>query len=616
MRLLISFVGALAALVSTGVSAGEQLTRRTPEPSAAHPGNIFLADEEVTVPLPEATTLRLIDYDGRLVRELGAAGSTARLGQLATGYYRVAIGGSSNSISLGVLNRLQSPTPLDSPIGLDVAMAWFYGEKRMPAVANLCALAGVNWVRDRLTWPDMEPAKGQFSSSNRYDASALAQTRSGLRVLQVIHLSPPWANPNTKRFPLDLRDSYRFYEAMARRWRGQVQAFEPWNEADIPMFGGHTGSEMASLQKAAYLGLKAGNPDIVACLNVFAMHNPAQLQDLNANEPWPYFDTFNLHHYAPFDEYPKLYADFRAVSAGRPLWVTECSLPVKWTGSDSLKEPTDADLKVQSERVAKTFACSLHEGSDATFYFMLPHYVEGQTQFGILRPDLTPRPAYIALAAVGRLLAQAQPLGRLHTEDNSVRAFLFHALPDGKPEEVLVAWTTHTNASIVLPVAPLQVLDHLGRPTLARKEVRLSQAPVFVRLPIGSGKELSLISPPGKPPRLNGKPCPLVLQALWPADKLDLKLSAYRIGAHQAQTIPVYAYNFGSEPVRGTLRVQSPAEWQVTLPTVAEIPPMGRLELPLNVSPLPAASGAPAEIRIVGQFGPDSQELLSLRLVF
>ena len=52
----------------------------------------------------------------------------------------------------------------------------------------------------------------------------------------------------------------------------------------------------------------------------------------------------------------------------------------------------------------------------AAFYFILPHYVEQQTQFGLIRSDLTPRPAYVALAAVGRFLADARPLGRLQAE--------------------------------------------------------------------------------------------------------------------------------------------------------------------------------------------------------
>ena len=72
-------------------------------------------------------------------------------------------------------------------------------------------------------------------------------------------------------------------------------------------------------------------------------------------------------------------------TAGRPLWVSECALPVKWAGDPALQEPTEADSRILAERVLKTFVCSLHEGSAATFYLLLPHYVEGQTQFGILR---------------------------------------------------------------------------------------------------------------------------------------------------------------------------------------------------------------------------------------
>ena len=168
----------------------------------------------------------------------------------------------------------------------------------------------------------------------------------------------------------------------ARDWQGQVLAFEPWNEADIPQFGGHTGAEMASFQKAAYLGLKAGNPRVTACLNVFASTRPSILADFHDNQAGPYLDTFNLHHYAGTDAYPGIYSAFRAVSAGKPLWVTECNVPVPWSGDPRAQEPSDRDLRVQAERVATVYAASLFEGAAATFYFMLPHYAEGQTQSG------------------------------------------------------------------------------------------------------------------------------------------------------------------------------------------------------------------------------------------
>ena len=304
------------------------------------------------------------------------------------------------------------------------------------------------------------------------------QHAGGLQVLQVNHVCPAWAGPAHQRFPADLRHAYRFYRAMAQRWAGKVLAFEPWNEADIPMFGGHTGSEIASLQKASYLGLKAGNPRLIACQNVFADHGQAILADFHANQAWPYFDTFNLHHYAAVNQYPAIYADFPPVAAGRPLWVTEFNAPVAWSGDEKRREPSDPDLRVQAERVAKVFSGPLHEGARAAFYFMLPHYVERQTQFGLLHPDLTPRPAYVALAAVGRLLADAQPLGKLKADKRSVHGFLFRARPDGKEQLVLVAWADRNQPRLPLPTRPLAAFDHLGRARAATADtLELSPAP-------------------------------------------------------------------------------------------------------------------------------------------
>jgi hypothetical protein len=459
----------------------------------------------------------------------------------------------------------------------------------------------------------MEPARGQFAASNRYDSSARIQSAAGLRVLQVDHISPAWANPVTKRFPLDLRDAYNFWREMARRWRGQVAAFEPWNEADIEQFGGHTGSEMASLQKAAYLGLKAGNPNVVACLNVFAIHRAATLRDLHENEAWPYFDTFNLHHYEPFENYPKLYADFRAVSAARPLWVTECSRPVKWSGDEKTKEPTAADLRVQAERVAKTYALAIHEGAQAVFYFLLPHYVEGQTQFGIVRPDLTPRPAFLALAAAGRLLADARPAGQWRSTNADVQAYLFEARPDGHRRKVLVLWSTGAGATVELPVKPESACDHLGREIrLLGAGLSVASAPVFVVLPRSA--KLALTAPPKAPPVLASQVSRVVFQVLVPRERTDLERSAYRVEAGKPATLPVFAYNFSTRKVRGTLRVQTPEPCQAAFPTEIELAPGERRELELKLrfdgQPVPGADA----IRLSGDFGKAGRPVMSLRL--
>ena len=603
--------------VGVGAVSPRSLTRALPRPLDGHPGNVFLAGEPLSLPVPatEAAGWRLLDYDDKAIVEVKAANGAVELGALTAGFYRLRPAGfetGTDWISLAVLPPLKAATPLTSPIGLDVAMAWFYPPERMDAVANLCALAGVNWVRDRLHWGQMEPQRGEFTGPGKYDASARAQTKAGLQVLQVIHLSPPWANPETKRFPLDLRDGYRFYREMARRWPGQVLAFEPWNEPDIEVFGGHTGAEIASLQKAAWLGLKAGNPRMRVPLAVFALHNQAQLADLNANESWPYFDTFSLHHYEAFENYPKLYADFRTVSAGRPLWTTEAALPVRWS-DEATKEPSEADLRLQAERVAKTYACALHEGT-LLFYFLLPHYVEGPTQFGILRPDLTPRPAYVALAAVGRLLAGAQPLGRLAAGE-SQQAFMFRAKPDGRTREVLVLWDAQGTSRLTLPLAPHAVFDHLGRECPTAKDLDLTSAPLFVLMPKGAHKRLTTAPPPAAPKRLKGKPSPIVLQSIWPAEQTDLKRSAYRVRAGKRTIVSAFAYNFSAKPVKGRLSVEAPAGWNVEVADVLDLPANARHDVPLVITVPGRAEGSPAVIRVTGDFGGAGRALLSLRLL-
>ncbi len=611
---LMNHFKALASLMIL-LSAFGCASKPVAQPLPNHPGNIFQQGEEVSVSVPaKATgTWRLKDYDGKQVAEVTPINGKVQLGKLPIGYYEL-YPSKGDRITVGVVAPLLAKAPDDSPISSDVAMAWFYpDEAKERDAASLCVLAGINWVRDRLSWPIMEPKPGEFAGPNVYDQSARVQTAAGLKVLQVSHIAPAWQSNDPTRFPNDLRDAYRFYREMAKRWRGEVLAFEPWNEAEGAGFGGHTGSEMASMQKASYLGLKAGNPDIIACLNVFAQDITPVLDDYGANEAWPYIETYNFHHYCGVERYASVYANHRRVSAGKPFWITECNIPVKWEGDPAKKEPSDEQLRVAVQRVARIFATSLNEGGKNVFYFILGDYVERQTQYGLVHQDLTPRPGYLALAAVGRLLAGAKPMGQWLPSDGDVRAYVFHAKPDGKDREVLVAWSRAEGKDLDFSLPMESSFDCIGRPVQQRQgRIHVEQGPVFVVMPIGSAKALNLKAPPTDPPMLDGKPSNIVFQVVFPRSRSVEKKSAFSINSAKPEAISVFAYNFGDKPARGKLSIEAPSDWKLDAPKEIELTPGDRRAIPLTVT----TSGSDLQqIKLTGDFGNDGRAVVSFRLI-
>ena len=344
--------------------------------------------------------------------------------------------------------------------------------------------------------------KGEFLGTNRYDWSVQAQSAAGLKVLEVDHLRRPG----------------RILIPSASRWicATLTTSGAPWpNAGRARSWPSSRGTRRTSPCSAATPAAKwhpSRRRPILASRRAIRKPSPAStsspciaqatLRDLHENEAWPYFDTFNLHHYERFDTYPKLYADFRAVSAGRPLWVTECSVPVKWHGDEQLQEPTEDGLLVQSERVPMTYACAIHEGAQAVFYFILPHFVEGQTQFGVVRPDLTPRPAYVALAAAGRLLADAQPLGRVKAGDErSAGSFS----GPSRMASARMCWSPgpRTRRHWSCQSRQSACFDHLGRARdISGKVLKLGRAPLYAVLPPG---HTEVVPAPEAPKRLPGQ---------------------------------------------------------------------------------------------------------------
>ncbi len=617
----------------------QPISRSIPAVTADHPGNIFAAGEPVRVKVPrdlpeQAVRWQAVDDSGAAITQgevVRGESAVMYLGSPGIGWYRVNFVDASGKVlvwtTAGVLSPLSVPTPQDSPICVDSATSWFARSDppRQERFAYLAGLAGVNWIRDRMSWGEVQTSADAFAQSTSYDSAATLQAKYGLKVLQVFHGTPGWAVDRDLdgdraggRFPRDLRHLYNFCKAMAKRYEGRVLAWEPWNEANIPMFGGHTIDEMCTHQKAAYLAFKAGKPDLTVCWNVYAESGtPLHVRGVLDNEAWPYFETYNIHTYSKPDDYSNAFAPARQAACGRPIWLTECGIGLPWQTERPWSELSSEDERRQAQFIAPSYASSLFAGVNRHFFFILGNYPENKIQFGVLRHDQTPRPGYVALAAVGRLLAGARPLGRFIPEQSpDARIYAFRAMPDGVERDVLAAWANKpTEISWPTGISPQAVHDYLGRPVATSLPTNLTPSAFFVVLSRGDAARLVLQPPASVSGSLPGSVCPVVLQLQMPQSATNLSQQAHIVPAATPTELRLFAYNFGSDKVSGTVMAQQlPANWQIT-PTswTVTLDPMECKPLPAQIT-VPAGSAADW-LKLQGDFGPTGRSVLAFRLV-
>ncbi|MCA9439665.1 MAG: hypothetical protein KC964_02585, partial [Candidatus Omnitrophica bacterium] len=464
------------------------------------------------------------------------------------------------------------------------------------------------WIRDRLRWREVQPSSEEYIDDTKYDRNAQMQTDLGMKVLQTFHGTPEWAveeGDHRGRFPADLRIAYRFAQAMGQRFAGTVQGWEPWNEANADNFGGHAIDEMCSYQKACYLGFKSAEPDLTVCWNPCGGINTDSIADaVLRNRTWPYFDVYSIHSYDWPDSYDRLWAPTRRASSGRPIWVTECDRGMAPDPNSPVGDFTESDGRLKAEFIAQSYIHSLAAGSSKHFHFLLHDYKEqhGRVQFGLLRPDLTPRQSYVALATLGRMLNGAKYLGQWVREGSpQVQIHALRGKPDGVERDILVGWSEvpgnwdkrgKTVADWALPtnLRVEKAVDHFGRTIGTEAPQLLNSGAVFLVLPLGGVDSLPLKPREGIEWK-SGEPNSVVLQLRTPSANRMKRVQGWT-QEHERTLAPgekgdfeVSVYNFGDRTVKGTLELSdSPTGWTIDLKdSEIELEPMDRSRIEVAI---------------------------------
>ena len=133
----------------------------------------------------------------------------------------------------------------------------------------------------------------------------------------------------------------------------------------------------------------------------------------------------------------------------------------------------------------------------------------------------------MAVAAAGRLLAGAEPLGRLELPGDAGQAYFFNTQTDGEPSDVMVVWSKQeTNYELSKP--PRACYDHLGHAKpIEGKILKVGRAPLYAVL--ANGSLPALLPPPKAAKWLPGQPGAVVLQALLPESDVRMDKSAYKM---------------------------------------------------------------------------------------
>ena len=312
--------------------------------SAAAPGTVFVQGEALKFRLSSSAVSAggwvLRNWKDELLRRGDWPQGEERelvLDALPNGYYKLELPGLAGFRSFAVVSDPAGRAPEgELYFAMDSAQSWLArpdaGNPRQPenpyeVVSEVARRAGLQMVRERLNWAEVEAVPGRYDWL-QYGTNAKLLSERGVKVLGMYHHAPEWVRRKDGKLPVDLFGTYRFAKKAAETFRGQMTAWEFWNEQDIG-FAVEAAWDYAAALKAAYLGFKAADPELPVAIGGYAITPILPYADVvMKNGAGEYFDIFSVHTYRPISEFPAALRSIRSHlerfgAADRPIWFTE-----------------------------------------------------------------------------------------------------------------------------------------------------------------------------------------------------------------------------------------------------------------------------------------------------
>jgi hypothetical protein len=283
---------------------------------------------------------------------------------------------------------------------------------------------GAGWLRTDGAFAELSPAPGRYDWS-RLDRLVAAARARQLSVLLVLGTTPSWARPPGMEWnygPAD--DAGRaafagFAGRAAHRYRGQVAAYEIWNEPNLPGSWAPRPDPASYLDllSAAFTAIKHADPPAVVLSGGTGAGDDGidavlWYRTLYAGGLRSVTDGIAVHPYpngtaVTTGELPKALEIRRLMDengdAAKPLWGTETGAPT--AGAHSMSEQAQAAVV---PKVYDYWRAVPNHGP--LFYYTLAD-TDGdrgdrENHFGLLRTDGSEKPGY---AVLQRWIADVAP---------------------------------------------------------------------------------------------------------------------------------------------------------------------------------------------------------------
>ncbi len=313
--------------------------------------------------------------------------------------------------------------------------------------------AGITSVRTDAHWAYVERQPNQLKIEPSWQRYLKETAQHGLSTQFILGYGNQHHGDGEKPRSEPVRAAYnRYVDFVTESLKGQVAYYEIWNEWDVenPRDPAFTQDYARLIADAAGI-IRQRDPAatvLAGAVTSQGIESGFALRLLE-NGLMQSVDGLSLHPYVHCRGWrrntPEAWIDWMAEvdkeltrAAGRPvpLYLTEMAWP-SHQGACGIDETLQAAYLARAFFLARTLPNIKgmwwydfrNDGTDKT---------EREHNFGLVRQDFTPKPAYPVLAAISEIVGQYAFLGRLENTANDVVMLRFARGED----ELLVAWST------------------------------------------------------------------------------------------------------------------------------------------------------------------------------